>query len=148
MWKFKLLLVPTIILGTLLFGVVTAHAWGWWWNAQVDVGGTEVHTAWAVNDDANADNYRARIKVYVPEGVDASVTAALSNETVTLHKDADLACGTIRVVYKISGQRGVDGEDVAVWVTPGDGSLDDPDATGDVGDKLTVTAAIGGACGS
>ena len=140
MWTFKVLLVPTIILGTLLFGVVTAHAWGWWWNAQVDVGGTEVHTAWAVNDDANADNYRARIKVYVPEGVDASVTTALSNETVTLHEDANLACGTIRVVYKISGQRGVDGEEVAVWVT---GSLDDPDATGDVGDKITVNAVIG-----
>ena len=146
MWKFKLLLGSMVILGTLLFGVVAVHAWGWYWNSELDVAGVEVHTAWAVNDDANADNYRARIKVYVPEGADALVTNAASNETVTLHEDAGLACGTIRVVYKISGQRGVDGEDVAVWVTPGSGSLEDPDNTGDVGDKLTVNAVIDGAC--
>ena len=149
MWKFKLLLVPTIVLGTLLFGVVSAHAWGWWWNAELEVGGEEVHTVWAV--DGNEADYFASINIYLPQGVTAEVVEASDNERVRLHEDGDLACGPggaeTRVEYKVRAKGKANDTVVTARVTgAGNNDLGEP-AIGSTHGKITVNAVIPGACG-
>ena len=152
MWKLKLLLGSMVILGTLLFGVVTAHAWGWWWNAELDVDGNEVHTAWGVNDDTNPKGYFANIYVYLPPQVPASVVTQSRTEEVTFHEDNGLSCGRkgipIVAVYDVQAKKaGANGQELAAWLLDGIGNALGFN-TGVVGQDLTVKGTIddGGAC--
>ena len=150
MLKFKLLLGSMVVLGTLLFGVLSVHAWGWYWNAGLDVDGNEVHTAWAVNDP-DPKGYFTNIDVYLPPNVPASVVTKARYEEVTFHEDNGLSCGRkgipIVAVYDVHAKSGADGQELGAWLLDGSGSALGF-KIGVVGQNLTVDGVIddGGAC--
>ncbi|MCH7779294.1 MAG: hypothetical protein IH848_00480 [Acidobacteria bacterium] len=153
MLKFKVLLGSMVILGTLLFGVVTAHAWGWYWNAELDIDGNEVHTAWGVNDDADPKGYFANIHVYLPPNVPASVVTQARNEEVTFHEDNGLSCNRkgipIVAVYDVQAKKkkaAAQVQTLAVFLFQGGTTLGFN--IGVVGENLTVNGLIDddGAC--
>jgi hypothetical protein len=97
-------------------------SWGWWWNAQLDIEGVEVHTAWTVVGGGDADDYRAGIQVRVPHGTDASIVDQANNEVVLLKSRGGLECDDdgleAQVAFQVHSQPGVPaGGTVEVEVT-------------------------------
>ena len=145
MWRFRSMVVLGIAVGVLVLGATVAQ--GWWWNAQIDVEGTGVSTNWTVDggtpEDASND-YRARIKVWLPEGANAKIiSTSTDNEKVTLHEDEDLSCSydyiEARIQYRVKPIKGADGSQVDVWVNAGGQEFP---ATGQVGEKIRLDVLI------
>ena len=135
------------------------------WNAHVKVENTTkknatVGTGWGVTDDKTGPRtiYDAEITVTLPEGAHASVTkvAPQGHETVVLNSSPGLTCGPngieAIVTYRVSAQPGAKGSEVGVNVAIGAGEKPPPtggvlgQATGQVGQDITVHVVIPGSC--
>ena len=112
MWRLKALALLPVVAATLFLGPLVAHAegswqddladgvgaYGWYWNARVEVEGVSVRTLWTVvgeNDttiDGEADGYEADISVTVPDGADTTVVEWAANERVHLIQSDELEC--------------------------------------------------------
>ena len=91
MWRIRTPVLLATAIAVLLLGGLVAEG-GWWWNAQLDVEGVDVRTAWTVSGDDNPDNYKARIVLVVPKGVDASIVDTADNEIVRVRESGRLRC--------------------------------------------------------
>lgn len=146
----RTLVIGVLALSAMLVSAsVALAAWGWEWNAQLDIDGVETHTAWTVTDGSDPDAYRAQIRVWVPKGTDASVVSqTTSSENVVVLEDKTLVCDVdgveVRAQYRILPVRGADGTSVAVALKDANG---DPfaGATGGLNQKITVNAVLSGA---
>ena len=106
----------------------------------------EVHTAWTVLDDSDADNYRAQIKVWTPKDAGVIVIEKSSNEVVvTPGRGQGLVCTAngiqAEVEYLVNAQSADAGTELAVRVTTADGSVLGEGA-GQVGDRISVAVLI------
>ena len=115
MWRMKVTAVSLVVLGALIFGSVVAYA-GWGWNAEVNIGGSGIHTYWTVeNDEDGSTDYRARITVTIPKEADASIVEVAPNriEKVRILHSGDLECTPegimVNVVYKVTHKGGSGG---------------------------------------
>ncbi|MDA0264419.1 MAG: hypothetical protein O3A93_09035 [Chloroflexi bacterium] len=148
----KAIAISVVVLGALLFGAVIAYA-GWGWNAKVDVNGTVVSTAWTVvGDEDGANNYRAKIKITVPEDADAEIVeTAVGIEKVSLRSSKKLQCteagaeSTVSYKVKHVGD-GEPGDHVEVTVSQVSGGAVLASASGSLGETITVNALIPGVC--
>ena len=81
----------------MIVGASVAYAgWGWWWNAEIELEGLELRTAWTVDggeDSDAADDYHARIKVSLPGDARATIVTTADQETVVIKKSKGLRCG-------------------------------------------------------
>jgi hypothetical protein len=137
----------TVILGTvlsvLLFGAVVASA-GWWWNAELDIEGVEVRTAWTVTDDPGA-NHKANIHLTLPAKADVSIVQQASNESIKIKHSKRYECSAdgieATVSYRVrpAGRDAV-GTQVAVEVTA-DGDVVG-EGTGVVGKQIKVDVFV------
>ena len=147
MWRMKALAISVVVLGALLFGAVVAFA-GWTWNAKVDVGGTVISTAWNVD---GANEYKAKIKVSVPEEADLALVEIASDvERVKLRHDDDLNCTAdgieTTVEYKIKPKSGhTAGEAVTVTVSVVGGEQL-ASAVGVLKKTITLNVLVPGTC--
>ena len=122
MLRFRSIVILVVVIATMLFGALVAEAgWGWWWNAQIDVEGADVHTVWTVVDDPDgADSYTATIIVRVPEEAKAKLVSKAKNEKVVIKHSDDLSCRPdgieMTVVYKIESIGDAGGSTVGVVV--------------------------------
>ena len=149
MWRIRSLFVLAVLAVVVLVGTVVVQAdWGWWWNAQLDVEGVEVHTAWTVEDDADGSNYRAQIKFWAPQGADVVVVDESDNESVvTPEAGVGLACTAdgveAKVEYLVLATSGsATGQDASVWVTVVGVPEPIGEGSGQVGDRITVDVVI------
>jgi len=147
MRRLRLMAVLGVVAAVLLLGTTVAQAgWGWWWNASLDVEGTEVHTEWTVVDDADGSNYGAQIKVWSPKEASVVVLDSASNETVvTPEGNQGYVCRSegveVRVEYLVNGVSDTAvGHQVEVRVVA-DG-LVVAERTGEVGTRLSVEVLI------
>ncbi len=145
MWRMKTIAISVVVLGALLFGAVVAYA-GWSWNAEVDIEGTTVSTAWSVAKGGKAQ-YHAAITVTVPRDASVNVVEVASSETVNVvHTEEACTGGVINTVvtYLITGTG--HGDEVSVSVNQTDGDQNYGSATGTVGTPISVNVAIPGDC--
>ena len=78
MRRTTLLAALVAILIVMALGTGAAQAgWGWYWNAEINLEGTSLRTAWTVVD-GDENDYFAKIRVKVPRGADAEVIEASS----------------------------------------------------------------------
>ena len=147
MWRIRSLFVFAVLAAVLLVGTVVVQAgWGWWWNAQFDVEGVEVHTAWTVDGDGS--NYWAQIKFWAPKGADVIVINESDNETVvTPEAGLGLECTAdgvaAKVEYRVKATSdSATGETAYVWVTVVGVPEPVGEGSGLVGDRFTVDVFI------
>lgn len=122
--------------------------YGWFWNAEIQTEGVVLHTAWTVDEKGGAENYRADIVFYYPEGADVTVLAVAENERVRLKEDDDLVCNEdgieVRAVYQVHSKGRASGETVTAGIfaddTGGDGVVDM--ATGPLHKKIRVSGFV------
>ena len=124
---------------------VPATMAGWFWNAQLDVEGAEVHLAWSVDDEDGQDDYRALIAVRYPRGADVTVVSQLTEkENVVLIPTRRLeqteAGVEIEVTFLVIPTRGAAGRDVQVSIVGPTGTLDEGD--GKVRRQITLSAVV------
>lgn len=132
------------------------------WNAHVhlDTANAQwVGLGWGVSDDepGNPLDYEARITVSAPPQAHASVGKQAPNETVILVNTNELPCGNpieIDVTYNVVSVNGpARGSQVDIRVAQHAGQADPnagnvlAQATGAVGDDITVHVAVPGSCG-
>lgn len=127
----------------MLLAVSTASA-GWFWNARLDVGGTEVRLMWSV-DDASQDAYRATIGFAYPGDVDVALEETLTNrERIHLTPSRRLRVteeGTeVVATYRVIPLLGSDPGIVTVSVIA-DGTVV-ASATGEAGERIVVPAVL------
>lgn len=125
--------------------IIPAAAGGWFWNAQLDVEGTEVHLVWSVDDPDGANNYRANNGFSYPRGIDVTVVALLTeNEKVYLTPSKKLATtdGGIEVQarFHIVSLNGANDKTVSVAITAGGQQI--ASAQGSVGDVLVLSGVV------
>ena len=137
-------IVAAVVAVLALFMVQAAQA-GWFWNAQLDVEGAEVHLAWSVDDEDGQDDYRALIAVRYPKGADVTVVSQMTeNEKVVLIPSRQLeqteAGVEIEATFLITPRRGADGRDVHVSIVGPTGTLDEGDGT--VRRKIALSAVV------
>ncbi len=149
MRKLRLMLVFGVVAAVLLLGTTVAQAgWGWWWNAQIDVEGTEVHVEWTVKDgiaQGQAEKYFAEIAVSLPDGAQAIIQTDAETEDVTLLSSTALQCtaGGVegQVQYTVSRLHGgTGGGEVSASITA-DGAVI-ATGNGKLGKPFTVNAFI------
>ena len=151
MLRMRSLVVIAVLMATIIFGSTLASAgWGWWWNAQLDVEGTEVHTEWTVTDDQDntvdgeADRFRALIKITLPDGADAALVAQADTETVVLQYSSSLECKVdgieAEIETKVTALGQVAGMKVAVVVTADGQDVDS--VTGHLNESLNQQVLI------
>jgi len=132
------------------------------WNAHVHLDTADaqwVGLGWGVTDDepGNPLDYAALITVSAPPQAHAAVGKQAPNETVVLISSPELPCGNpieIDVTYKITSAKPVaKGSQVNVKVAQHAGQLAEQsrnvlkEATGTVGDDITVHVEVPGSCG-
>ena len=137
-------IVAAVVAVLALFMVQAAQA-GWFWNAQLDVEGAEVHLAWSVDDEDGQDDYRALIAVRYPRGADVTVVSQLTEkENVVLIPTRRLeqteAGVEIEVTFLVIPTRGAAGRDVQVSIVGPTGTLDEGD--GKVRRQITLSAVV------
>jgi hypothetical protein len=129
------------------------------WNCHVKVeNATEVGLGWGVTDDPTPDphDYAALITLKLPQA--AGVATVVSNktwETVVLIRDPSLSCGpngiAASVTYRVSRTTG-NGSQVKVNIANNAGMKPPPtggvlgQATGQIGDDITVPFVMQGTC--
>ena len=118
MSRFKAVAAGSGVLVALLVGLAVVHG-SWWWNAVIEVDGTQIRTAWAVVDDPEgAENYHTTIKVKLPRHAVANVVSQATTEVVFLGKSRKLKCTSSglmsKVTYKVRPLDGADGKRVEV----------------------------------
>lgn len=148
MWRFRSTVALGVLAASLIFGVVAVYA-GWQWNAQLDVEGTEVRTAWTVVDDPKGEyNYFTKIKFKHPKEAEVEVLKQAKTEKVVLKPTGSLECGRhgieAKVIYKVKALDGAVGSEVLVTVTAGDRVLGQE--TGAVGKRIKVNVTVPGSC--
>ena len=137
-------LTITTVMAVLALLMVQAVQAAWFWNAELDVEGTEVHAAWSVTDDDAQDDYRALIVVRYPKGSDVSVVSQLTeDENVVLIPSRRLkqtnAGVEIEATFLVIPTRGADGRDVQVSIlAPGQSAI----GLGKVLRQITVSAVV------
>ena len=163
MWRLKALVLLPVVAVTLLFGPLVAHAggwqddladgvgaYGWYWNARLDVESVFVRTVWTVLDgndqtvDGEADSYEAHIWVKLPDSADTAIVERADNERVHLIHTGGLDCKPdgieAEVAYRVRVIGPVEGTKVAVVVLA-DGVHVDA-ATGHLGEKIQLQVLI------
>jgi hypothetical protein len=146
MRRTKLLAALVAILAVMAFGAGAAQAyWGWYWNAEIDVEGTDLRTAWTVVG-GDSDDYFADIRVSVPRGADADVIDVADHERVSTSARGSLSCdsGSVETVvtFKVSATDKDADENawVEVELTANGDSIGT--AAGRVGKRITVRADV------
>jgi hypothetical protein len=93
MRRIKLLAALFAILAVMALGTGAAQAyWGWYWNAEIDLEGTSLRTAWTVTD-GDQDDYFAYIRVSVPRKAKAELLdLAEGHERVKISTQGRLSC--------------------------------------------------------
>ena len=150
MWRLRSIVSLGAFVAVLVLG--TAVAFGshnWWWNAQIDVEGTDVRTVWSVHDDPDgAGNYEASITLTIPNEADASIVSQSSNETVELKSNGGLECTSqgieAKAVFRVYSQEGPAWNEVVVSVTADGTKIGS--GTGALGGIVQVDVLIPGTC--
>ena len=146
MRRMKLLAAMVAVLTVMAFGAGAAHAyWGWYWNAEINVEGTVVHTQWSVDGDQG--DYFADIRVSVPRGADADILAVAGRyESVTLHSRGSLSCDADSVEavvsFKVSAATADADSKAAVNVSINIGGDAIVSAVGRVGKTISLRADV------
>ena len=150
MLKFKALAVLSILVGSLVFGVITAHGW-WWWNSRVDIEGAELRTIWTVTDHEDDDYayyYNTDVTITRPKKASASIIEVASNETVTLKKKGKLKCTNdgieVEVDATVNAQPGAPGTQAEITLEV-DGQVVSV-ASGAVGQNIHQEILVPGSC--
>lgn len=92
MRRMKLLAALFAIVAVMAFGAGAAQAWGWYWNAEIDLEGTSLRTAWTVAG-GDQDDYFADIRVSVPRRAKAKILeVAEGHERVSIRSHRGLSC--------------------------------------------------------
>jgi len=93
MRRTTLLATFAAILIVMAMGAGAAQAyWGWYWNAEINLEGTSLRTAWTVVDGDESD-YFTDIRVSVPRKADADVVEfAEGHERVKISSGRRLSC--------------------------------------------------------
>ena len=91
MWKIRFLMVSSVLVGSLIFGLAAVHGF-WWWNAKIDVEGTMVQTVWAVDNRTGAVDYQASITMELPADAAAKFIHDTLFEIFTLLRSSQLSC--------------------------------------------------------
>ena len=145
MWKLRGLAV-LVVIAVMLFGSMAVYA-GWRWNAQIQVEGVDVRTAWTVDDgipDSDADQYHAQIRVYLPEDADAAILAEATTENVVLGESQDLECKSdgieMEVYYRVRSLQPVGDPVVAVTILASGVYVDS--ATGHLGETIKLQVLV------
>ena len=146
MRRMRLLAAMVAVLTVMAFGAGAAHAyWGWYWNAEIDLEGTVVHTQWSVDGDQG--DYFTDIRVSVPRGADADILAVAGRyESVSLRSRGSLSCDVDSVEAVVSFKvNAADSDadfraDVEVSIVVDGDSI--ATATGRVGKRISVTADV------
>ena len=115
MWRIRSLVILCALVGVLLFGATAAYALHWSWNAELDVEGVDLRTAWSVEDAAGSGHF-TYITLTLPDAANVTIVQVGSNESVTLKTNNGLACLSngveARVKYQVTGSPG--GAEVSV----------------------------------
>ena len=147
MRRTTLLAAFAAILIVMAMGAGAAQAyWGWYWNAEIDLEGTSLRTAWTVVD-GDENDYFTDIRVSVPRGADADVDEfAEGHERVSINSGHRLSCDQYSVeaivTFKVKADgRGVDRNgNVEVEISADDEII--ATADGRVGEKITVKVDV------
>ena len=137
-------------MGVLTFGAVAAHAF-WWWNAQINVEGTDIHTTWKVAGPegtallAEDNKFKPQIYATLPEGTAAVVESQAKTERVHLRVSNALQCqpnGVPAVVeYRVAHKGQTEGKTVIAKVTLNDGIVLDQ-AQGELNQRINLKVLI------
>jgi hypothetical protein len=143
----KLMAALLAIVAVMGLGAGAAQAyWGWYWNAEIDVEGTSLRTAWTVVG-GDSDDYFTDIRVSVPRGAEAEVIEfAGSFEHVSIRSRGSLSCDSrsveALVTFKVSATDKDADENawVEVELTANGKSIGTAD--GRVGKRITVRTDV------
>ncbi len=137
--------VPSLIL--LVVGIIAAPSAlaGWFWNAQLDVQGTDVRLVWTVDDPDGADLYKAKIEFEYPEGAKVVLVNRMTDkERVKLEEDDDLSATRrgleVQAEFKISPLKGADGHTASVSIVADGVVL--ASGTGPVGKEIKLSTTV------
>jgi len=147
MRRIKLLAALFPIVAVLGIGSGAAQAyWGWYWNAEIDVEGTSLRTAWSVVG-GDSDDYFTDIRVSVPRRADVEVLEfAEGYESVSISSCGSLSCDSNSVeafvTFKVSATDKDADENawVEVELTANGESIGTAD--GRVGKRITVRTDV------
>ena len=141
----KLVTSIVVVFALLVLGAGIAHA-GWYWNAEIDVEGTILRTAWTV-DGADADDYFAKISIWLPKGAEAElVDYAEGRERVKIYEHRRLSCNADSIDGVVTYNVRPDGRDAdrqaRVEVTLLADGVRIGGGTGRIGQAITVQIDI------
>ena len=147
MRRTTLLATFAAILIVMAMGAGAAQAyWGWYWNAEIDLEGTSLRTAWTVVD-GDEDDYFTDIRISVPRKADADVVGvAEGHEKVKIKSGRKLSCDADSVdaivTFKVKADgKGVDRKGrVEVEITANGEIIGTAD--GRIGKKITVNVDV------
>ena len=145
----KHVLVGIIAFGALFISAAVAFA-GWEWNARFDVQGVDTRVRWTVVDGANANDYKAQIVLYVPQGVEAKLVSQMTDlETAKVRTSPKLKCvpsgaeveATVRIVPRENS-----GGSLGSVSLVANGAIIDQ-ATGSLQQEIVVKGVLNVVCG-
>jgi hypothetical protein len=135
------------IAGMLVLFMVQAVQAGWFWNAQLDVAGTDTRLVWQVDDEDGQNDYRATIVLRHPKGADVSLVSTMTDlEKVRLAASKRLvvteAGVQVEATFRVTALKGANGGTVTVSImAPGYGTTL-ATAEGSLGQKIVLTATV------
>jgi len=147
MRRMKLLAALFAIVAVMGIGAGAAQAyWGWYWNAEIDVEGTSLRTAWTVVG-GDSDDYFTDVHVSVPRRTEVEVIEfAESYESVSISSRGSLSYDSnsveALVTFKVSATDKDADENawVEVELTANGKSIGTAD--GRVGKRITVRTDV------
>ena len=147
MRRTTLLAAFAAILIVMAMGAGAAQAyWGWYWNAEIDLEGTSLRTAWTVVD-GDENDYFTDIRVSVPRGADADLgEVAEGHERVSIGTRGSLSCdsGSVEtlVTFKVNAIDKDANEDAWVEVELTANDILIGTANGRVGKRITMRVDV------